>query len=69
MDRFTQFGIAASAMAIEDAGLDSFSFDKNRAGVIIGSGIGGSQTIEEGYSKLKENGPKGLNPFFVSIFL
>jgi len=58
MDRFTQFGISASAMAIEDAGLESFSFDKNRAGVIIGSGIGGSQTIEDGYSKLQENGHK-----------
>jgi 3-oxoacyl-[acyl-carrier-protein] synthase II len=69
MDRFIQFGIAASAMAIEDAGLESFSFDKNRAGVIIGSGIGGSQAIEDGYSMLHENGPKGLNPFFVSKLL
>jgi len=69
MDRFTQFGITASAMAIEDAGLDSFSFDNNRAGVIIGSGIGGSQSIEEGYSTLQENGPKSLNPFLVSRLL
>ncbi len=69
MDRFTQFGIAASTMAIEDAGLESFSFDKNRAGVIIGSGIGGSQAIEDGYSELQENGPKSLNPFFVSKLL
>ncbi len=69
MDRFTQFGIAASAMAIEDAGLKTFSYDKNRAGVIIGSGIGGSQTIEDGYFQLQEKGPKGLNPFFVSRLL
>jgi len=69
MDRFTQFGIAASAMAIEDAGLESFSFDKNRAGVIIGSGIGGSQTFEDAHSKLLENGPNNLNPFFVSKLL
>ena len=69
MDRFTKFGIAASAMAIEDAGLESFSFDKNRAGVIIGSGIGGSQAIEDGYSMLQENGPKSLNPFFLSKLL
>ncbi len=69
MDRFTQFGIAASTLAIEDAGLESFSFDRTRAGVIIGSGIGGSQTIEEGYSKLREKGPKGLYPFFVSKLL
>ncbi|MBU1699710.1 MAG: beta-ketoacyl-ACP synthase II [Candidatus Eisenbacteria bacterium] len=69
MDRFAQFGVAASAMAFDDAGLNSFSFDKNRAGVIIGSGIGGSQTIEDGYAALQENGPDGLNPFFVSKLL
>ncbi len=69
MDRFSKFGIAASAMAIEDAGLDSFLFDKNRAGVIIGSGIGGSQTFEDGYSTLQENGPKSLNPFIASRLL
>ena len=55
MDRFTQFGLVASAMAIKDAGLESSSFDQNRAGVIIGSGIGGSQTIEVGYIKLNKN--------------
>ncbi len=69
MDRFTQFSMAASSMAIKDAGLESLSFDKNRAGVIIGSGIGGSHTIEDGYAMLKENGPKSLNPFFVSKLL
>jgi 3-oxoacyl-[acyl-carrier-protein] synthase II len=69
MDRFTKFGIAASDMAIKDAGLESFSFDKNRAGVIIGSGIGGSQTIEDGYSILQEKGPKGISPFFLPRLL
>ncbi len=69
MDRFTQFGIAASAMAIEDAGLESFSFDRTRAGVIIGSGIGGSKTIENGYSILHEKGPNSLPPFLVSMLL
>jgi 3-oxoacyl-[acyl-carrier-protein] synthase II len=69
MDRFTQFGLVASAMAIEDAGLESFSFDKNRAGVIIGSGIGGSQTIEDGHYSIYKNGPKSLSPFLVSKLL
>jgi len=69
MDRFTQFGLAASAMAIEDAGLESISFDKNRAGVIIGSGIGGSQAIEEGHTMLLQEGPRRLSPFFVSRLL
>jgi len=69
MDRFAKFGIAASAMAVKDSDLESFPLDKNRAGVIIGSGIGGSKTIEEGYYKLTEKGPHGLNPFFVSKLL
>jgi len=57
MDRFTKFGIAASAMAMEDVEIDSFSIDKNRAGVIIGSGIGGSQTYEDAFSSLQEMDP------------
>lgn len=69
MDRFCQFGVAAAAMAVKDAELEPFPFDKTRAGVIIGSGIGGSKTIEEGYYKLIEKGPHGLNPFFVSKLL
>jgi len=69
VDRFTQFGIAASAMAVEDAGLHSSPFDGNRAGVIIGSGIGGSRTIEEGYDCLRNKGPGHMHPFFVSKLL
>jgi 3-oxoacyl-[acyl-carrier-protein] synthase II len=69
MDRFSHFGIAASSMAVKDAGLESSALDKTRAGVIIGSGIGGSKTIEEGYVKLTERGPHGLNPFFVAKLL
>lgn len=69
MDRFSHFGLACSAMAMKNAGLDQFAFDGYRAGVIIGSGIGGSDTIEKGYFKLQEKGPRALNPFFVSKLL
>jgi len=69
MDRFVHFAMASSAMAITDAGLNTFAFDGNRAGVIIGSGIGGANTIENGYFKLQEKGPKSLGPFFVSKVL
>ena len=69
MDRFTQFALAASAMAIEDAGLESYAFDGNRAGVIIGSGIGGAQAIEDGYTILLDKGPRSMNPLFVSRLL
>jgi 3-oxoacyl-[acyl-carrier-protein] synthase II len=66
MDRFVHFAMASSAMAMKDAGLDTFAFDGNKAGIIIGSGIGGAQTIENGFSILHEKGPKSLSPFFVS---
>lgn len=69
MDPFTHFGMAASAMAIESAGLDKYAFDGNRVGIIIGSGIGGSREIEDGYHKLIEKGPGALNPFLVSRLL
>jgi 3-oxoacyl-[acyl-carrier-protein] synthase II len=69
MDRFVQFGVSASAMALDDAGLNAFEFDGNRAGVIIGSGIGGAITIQEGYSLLHEKGPRSISPFFVSKLL
>lgn len=69
MDRFTQFGMAASSLALNHAGLDSFPYDGNRIGIIIGSGIGGSKTIEDGHIDLSEKGPKSLNPFFVSKLL
>jgi len=67
MDRFTQFAVASAAMAMEDSGLKSFN--GNRAGVIIGSGIGGSQALDEGYSILHEKGPRSLSSFLVSRML
>ena len=69
MDRFTQFAIAAATMAVRDAGMDSFPFDATRAGIIVGSGIGGSRTIEEGYATLIEKGPRSLTPFLVPKLL
>ena len=69
MDRFTHFGVASADMAFKDAGLVNSGFDGKRAGVIIGSGIGGSNTIENGYSLVNKSGPKSLSPFFVSKIL
>jgi 3-oxoacyl-[acyl-carrier-protein] synthase II len=66
MDRFVHFAMAASTMALRDAGLDRGEFDGDDAGVIIGSGIGGANTIEEGHALLHNRGPKSIGPFFVS---
>jgi 3-oxoacyl-[acyl-carrier-protein] synthase II len=69
MDRFIHFSMASSDLALDDAGLKGFAFDGERAGVIIGSGIGGADTIEDGSYKLHQKGPKSLGPFLVSKVL
>lgn len=69
MDRFTHFALVAADLAMKDAGLDEFLFDGRRAGVIIGSGIGGMQTIESAHAKLLAKGPRSLGPFVVSRVL
>jgi 3-oxoacyl-[acyl-carrier-protein] synthase II len=69
MDRFSQFAVASSGMAMTDAGLDDFNFKDERAGVIIGSGIGGSQTIQDGYELLNNKSPRSMSPFFISKLL
>ena len=65
MDRFTQFAIIASDQAIESSNLNSYkSLDKERVGVIIGSGIGGISTLTEQHIRLQKS-PKRVSPFFI----
>jgi 3-oxoacyl-[acyl-carrier-protein] synthase II len=69
MDRFTQFAVAAAGMAIEDAALDLESADRDRIGVILGSGIGGIETLEEQAGVLAGRGPGRVSPFFVPMMI
>ncbi|MDD3652918.1 MAG: beta-ketoacyl-ACP synthase II [Desulfotomaculaceae bacterium] len=69
MDRFTQFAVAAAGMAIEDAGLNLEVEDRNRVGVILGSGIGGIGTLEEQAKVLAEKGPGRVSPIFVPMMI
>ncbi|AOT68392.1 beta-ketoacyl-ACP synthase II [Geosporobacter ferrireducens] len=69
MDRFTQFAVAASKLAIEDAKLDTDAIDQNRFGVVLGSGIGGIETLEKEYEKLAEKGPNRVSPFFIPMMI
>jgi 3-oxoacyl-[acyl-carrier-protein] synthase II len=57
LDRFTQFALVAGADAVTDAGLDFSREDSFRCGVILGSGIGGLQEIEDQVGRLIEKGP------------
>lgn len=69
LDRFTQFAIASAKMAVEDSKLDLEKVERNRMGVIIGSGIGGVETIEEQHKILLNKGNKRVSPFFVPMMI
>lgn len=69
MARFSQFGIAASLMAIEDAALDMSAEDSYRTGVLLGNGNGGFPTTEEGCRVLVEKGGMRMSPFFFPMIL
>lgn len=69
VDRFTQFGVAAALEAWKDAGLDRLELNKEEIGVLVGSGIGGIQTIEEQLKVLAEKGPRRVSPFLVPALI
>ena len=69
MDRYTQYAIAASMMAVEDSGLDLEKTDLERMGVIIGSGIGGMETFEAQAKVINEKGPGRVSPFFIPMMI
>lgn len=65
LDRCTQLGIGAAVEAFASSGLDLAREDLERCGVVVGSGIGGIQTIEEGLDILRDRGPGRISPFTV----
>lgn len=70
VDRFTQMSAVAAAEAVADAGgTDALSGDPDRAGVIIGTGVGGLATMEEQHSILVERGARRVSPFLVPMMM
>ena len=70
MDLFTQYALYSADMAIEDAGLkDNGDINKERVGVIVGSGIGGIITFEKQTEVLNEKGPRMVSPFFITMLI
>ena len=69
MERFSQFAVAATKMALEDAGINMEAEDAFRVGVSIGSGVGSLQIIEKEHTKLVEKGPSRINPLMVPLMI
>jgi 3-oxoacyl-[acyl-carrier-protein] synthase II len=65
LDLFIQYALSAGVDAVEDAGFDLSQVDRNRAGCLVGSGIGGIQSILQWHDVLKEKGPGRISPFFI----
>ena len=66
LDPFSIYALVACNEAVQMAGLDSFSFDQNRAGVMIGCGIGGINTLLDQHDVLNNSGARRISPFFVT---
>ncbi len=69
VDRYTQLGVAAALKAWSDSGLSDVQLDKDEVGVLVGSGIGGIQTIEQQLQVLAEKGPRRVSPFLVPALI
>jgi len=65
LDRVSQFALAAAMQAVGDAGIDLSGVDKSRAGVFVGTGLGGAETTDEGYHTLYAQQSDRLKPFSV----
>jgi len=69
MDLSEQYSLAAAFQVMQDAKLDSNSYDPEKAGTIIGSGIGGIETLEKQHSIYLKDGPGRVSPFFVPMMI
>jgi 3-oxoacyl-[acyl-carrier-protein] synthase II len=69
-DPYTQYAVAAAVEAMTHAGFtDETTYDVNRTGVILGSGIGGLKSFEEQHDVYRERGPSKISPFFIPMFI
>ncbi|HSK67287.1 MAG TPA: beta-ketoacyl synthase N-terminal-like domain-containing protein, partial [Anaerolineales bacterium] len=69
MDRFTQFAIAATQEALNQSGLKIDEANRDRVGVVIGTGIGGIGTLLEQTEVMRERGPDRVSPFLVPMMI
>ena len=67
LDKFTQYALIASDEAVKQSGLNIDKIDKNKFGVMVGSGIGGFHTHENEFSALYNRGPKRVSPMYIPM--
>ncbi|MCS7351159.1 beta-ketoacyl-ACP synthase II [Thermoflexus sp.] len=69
LDRYAQFALAAAQQALQDARLDPAHVDRERVGVVLGTGIGGIGALVQGVETLMTRGPDRISPFMVPMML
>lgn len=69
MDRYCQFAMAAARQAVEDSKIDIDKIQKERFGVIVGSGVGGISTFEKQHDILLKKGPNRVSPLFIPMLI
>ncbi len=69
MDVFIQYAVAATRMALDDAGMEIREEEAHRVGVSIGAGLGGLPQIEAQHKVLLESGPRRVSPFFIPMVI
>lgn len=69
MDKYCQFAVVAAEEAIKDSNLNLDNIDKEKFGVVVGSGIGGIETIEKQHKTLMEKGPNRVHPLFIPMII
>lgn len=69
MDKFAQFAVAATKLALDDGKIDVKEINPNRFGVVLGSGVGGIETLEVEHKKLLARGAKRVSPLFIPMMI
>ena len=69
LERFTLYAMACAQMVLKDSGFEITEENAPRVGTLLGCGLGGLETIEESHSKLVNDGPKRISPFFIPVLI
>ena len=69
MDLFSQYAVSASKLALDDGKIDLENTNLDRVGVVVGAGIGGMETLEREFTKMKDRGPSRVSPLFIPMMI